>query len=525
MNKRVLIFSGLGPSIKNETYFDRTLLESNVNSGQKRFHVGLQQEINQSSFFYDDGNSRYDVLRKRNSEFSENLTTLSLKSILQGSEWSCEFKDLVSLWSDELQRDEGYFVICLSTTFICNRNDLSHAIRKISDFFPSAILVLGGQYSNLKYKQILETYSQVKFIIRGDGEEAFPKILKAVSGKLSFADVPNLVYLERGSLISTSFQYVDINLFESPRITEEQLTIPYESMRGCPFKCAFCSFPLASPKWRFKTCEKIVKDWTGYKNKGVELIKAMDSTFTIPPNRFRKLLTMLPHVGINWEAYSRSDILQDIEVVEMLENANCKTLSIGFESMSDKTLEYMCKHTTAQQNRIAELNLQKVNVDMRASFMVGYPGETPSEFNKTAKYLINEFRHRYMLNVFSLTDETMPVWNDAEKYKLKVLDSENPDYNWEHVGMNSETAFRLYKETLKRVRWENDFGVLLLWQMRYEMPLIPDLSVKDNYKLEKLIERLAFVERDYIGNIETIKSKSEKIRTQLKELKVHISNC
>ena len=51
-----------------------------------------------------------------------------------------------------------------------------------------------------------------------------------------------------------------------------------------------------------------------------------------------------------------------------------------------------------------------------------------------------------------LADETMPVWQDAEKFGLEVQDASGESRIWRHNGMDSDTAARLQLETLREVR-------------------------------------------------------------------------
>src|SRR5262249_38286644 len=145
---------------------------------------------------------------------------------------------------------------------------------------------------------------------------------------------------------------------------------------------------------------------------GASHIRALDSTFTVPRTRLTELLELLPSVGIGWEAFTRANLVTTPGVVDALARANCRTLSIGFESMSDNSLDYMNKRVTARQNREAFRLLRGSPVGFRVSFMVGYPGETPSDYLETHDFLVNEYEGHFTLSVFSLQDETMPVWED-----------------------------------------------------------------------------------------------------------------
>jgi radical SAM superfamily enzyme YgiQ (UPF0313 family) len=266
-----------------------------------------------------------------------------------------------------------------------------------------------------------------------------------------------------------------------------------------------------------------MRDWQQYADRNdAELIRALDSTFTVPHSRFRTLLKILPQASIPWEAYTRANVIRTPEIVEDLERAHCRKLSLGFESMSSNSLKYMDKKVTAAENARALELLSQSDIEYRVSFMVGYPGETPEDFEETHRFIVNQFAGRFLLSVFSLTDETMPVWEDASTYKIEIMDQANPDYGWKHRGMDVATARQLYRRTLKEARWRNENGVLLLWQMKYQLPLVPELSLRQNYRIEKLIERLAFSIKDF-RNDQDAREHWFSAMQELNALGVHIS--
>jgi radical SAM superfamily enzyme YgiQ (UPF0313 family) len=165
---------------------------------------------------------------------------------------------------------------------------------------------------------------------------------------------------------------------------------------------------------------------------------------------------------------------------------------IGFESMSSSVLKAMGKKVTVAENERAAELLADSQLSMKAAFIVGYPGETPAEFEATRQFLSERFRGWFNIHVFTLTDETMPVWADAERFQIEVT---NPVV-WKHVGMDSQTAAALRERALFEARWQNDDAVLNLWQASFSRPLVPERDVQDNRRVEKLVERLAFVAKD-----------------------------
>jgi tRNA A37 methylthiotransferase MiaB len=427
------------------------------------------------------------------------LTSYTLESILRAAGRPFEILDLRDVWDLSCEPSAAHPVVFLSTTFICDRHNLSRAMTWIAERCEGALVVLGGQFSNLKYDMIMRAHPDVDIVVRGDGEEAIPLMLEALDRGGSLDEVPNLV-IRTGpdSYRMTAFRYINLDEHPSPAFgTDHRPVVPYESMRGCPFSCKFCSFPFASPEWRYKSAEKIASDWQRYREVNeAHHIRAMDSTFTVPPTRMRKLLDLLPSVDVTWEAYTRANIIEGRETVERLAEAHCATLSIGFESMSPKTLELMRKQVRANHNRRAHEALSGGPVKYRTSFMVGYPGEAPEDYELTHQFLVGEYTGHFMLSVFSMTDETMPVWEDSERLQIHVDDFEDPDAAWTHVGMNHLTAKQLRKRTLDEVRRRSDRSVLLLWQSDYHTPLFPGRSVEANLRAEKLVERLGMLPAD-----------------------------
>jgi anaerobic magnesium-protoporphyrin IX monomethyl ester cyclase len=491
---RALLISGNGPSIKNDRYLDGSLLDADstrLDAWRERVWPGLRLER------LTVGDSP--LLQPRRHKVPH-LTTFVLRAILDRCDVGYDYIDPHAIWEDEPYiAEDRYDVVLLSTTYIWEWRSLRRAVLWISQRWPDAVLVLGGQYSNLKYHRIMRECPEVDYIVRGDAERALPALLGALHHGTDVTAVPNLVARTgNGTIAKSELTYIEIDGEPSPSLDGAWPIVPYESMRGCPFRCGFCSFPHASPKWRFKSADKIARDWAHYaRDCGARVVKAMDSTFTIPPHRMHKLMDLLPSLGIGWEAYSRANAIVDADYVHRLEDANCRSLSIGFESMSDATLTRMDKLVTAAQNHRAFELLQAGDVGYRCSFMVGYPGETPEDWVRTHDFLVNEFTGYYIMSVFSLQDETMPVWTRAAEFGLTVSDPDDYDYLWRHNGMDEPTARSLLNACLDEMRLGNDDAVLMHWQAMYEHPFLPSRPRSENMRLEKTIERLAMTPKDH----------------------------
>jgi anaerobic magnesium-protoporphyrin IX monomethyl ester cyclase len=509
---KVLLVSGLGPSFKDQHVLANSSFLEPRGAGaydlsRLRIHsrgalVPLLRRRGSAYPVRPTAESQISVNANDKAEANPHLTTFTLRSILERARIDYDFYPIERIWEGGDGKLLGcYDVVLLSTTFIWDRRTLARAITWVGERWPDALVVLGGQYSNLKYNQILRSHPSVGLVVRGDAEVALPRLLKQVRGDMDLDSVPNLVWrdADSGRIKTTAIEYVDLDQEPSPTFGERPIAVvPYESMRGCPFSCRYCSFPAASPKWRYKSARKIAGDFRRYRDEnGARYIKALDSTFTVPPIRLRELLPMLETVGVQWEAFSRANTLRDEQMVTRLLRAHCAALSIGFESMNDRTLKFMHKQVTAAANRRAFILLQDSGIDYKVQFIVGYPGESPELHQATRDFLVNEYQGRFSLNLFTLKDETMPVWQEAERFELVVDNMEDPDEGWSHVGMDLATAKLLQMNTLKDVRWGSDRAINRLWQHEYEIPMAPERSPDVNRRIEKLIDRLGMIASDF----------------------------
>lgn len=505
---RSLLLSGLGFTYKNSFYFDETLFRDDIGERTQAILDRAElPDLRLAGFRFTERGGSRPLFRPPNP--TPHLTSFALESILQAAERDYVRVALDEVWAGTAEAPAADVdVVLLSTTYIWSRPMMDRALAWIREHVPGVPVVAGGQYTNLKYMLVLSAYPEISAVVRGDAEEALPALLDMLERGGDLESVPSLVWRDGDRVQINPFHYADIEEHSSPSFPGRLRVVPYESMRGCPFDCKFCSFPAASPKWRYKSAEKIKDDWTRYRSEnGAEFIEAMDSTFTVPPTRLRRLTEILPHAEIpHWSCFSRANVVNSPEFVDGLLASHCQHLEIGFESMHDATLKRMSKRVTAKQNRRAFELLNGSGLGFGTCFIVGYPGETEEHFEATRRFIVDEHSGRFSLHLFSISDETMPLWEDRDELQITVEDPLDPDSAWSHIGMDIEQARKLQAETLDEVRRKNETAVASLWQREYQRPLLPTADRASNLLLEKTIERIAMCSRDHENTAEAAAS-------------------
>jgi hypothetical protein len=231
-----------------------------------------------------------------------------------------------------------------------------------------------------------ETKDYIDKFIVGEGEILLVKLLR---GELpesqrvySFRDI------KEGNL--------DINSVDIPDFSDFQLHhYPYLSAfasRSCPHQCNFCSDTVMWGKYRKKDPAKIVHQLIRlYRQHGYQLFMMSDlllnPVITDLAKEFVKSGTT-----IYWDGCLRAEKpVCDTENTLLWRRGGFYRARIGCESGSEKVLKAMNKNISPTQIKTAINSLAYAGIQTTTYWVIGYPGETREDFQKTLD-LITELR-------------------------------------------------------------------------------------------------------------------------------------
>ncbi len=123
----------------------------------------------------------------------------------------------------------------------------------IKETTPDVITIFGGYHVTLAYELISRSddMNYIDFLIRGEGEVAFNKLIKAITEeKNMFSDIENLIFEKDGIVIQNlRATNLDLDQIKLPK-RDIRLTSKYfafgkkadviETSRGCTMSCNFC---------------------------------------------------------------------------------------------------------------------------------------------------------------------------------------------------------------------------------------------------------------------------------------------
>jgi len=266
-------------------------------------------------------------------------------------------------------------------------------------------VVFGGPHVSFVPEEALE---HGDYCITGEGETGFPMLVEALNGTGSLADVPGLVWKENGVVRRNpaapavedldALPFPDLGLLDmggARKIGVQGIglpTVPIQTSRGCPFDCTFCSVTgMFGRHYRHRSTANIIAELSKYDSK-THVLFFYDDNFTANPKKTKELLREMIRLrlGFKWSTQVRSDIARDQEMLDLMAEAGCTSLYIGFESVDPAALKEMNKNQTVDEIRRAIREIRKRRIHVHGMFVFGFDSDTPATTRATVTFALAE---------------------------------------------------------------------------------------------------------------------------------------
>ena len=352
--------------------------------------------------------------------------------------------------------EEDPDIIVVNTCTVTNIADRKsrQALREAKKNHPHAIIIACGCYVQVAKEKIKEL-KEIDVLI-GNSEKKdivniLEKYIKNNEKKNEICDV------------NQEKEYLELGIIAYSEKTRATIKI----QDGCNNFCTYCLIPYARGRVRSRKKECIIE----------EVIKVVKSGI-------KEIVITGIHIasyGIDFEKkYRLIDLLEDLNEIEGLKRIRlgslepsliteefCKRLSnlskicnhfhLSLQSGCDETLKRMNRKYTTNEFKEVTKRLRKYfkDVNFTTDIIVGFPGETNEEFNKTYNFL-QEIKF-YKMHVFKYSQRNgtaaakMPnqidgVIKDERSKKLIELSNKNQEeINKSYKGKQLEVLFEEQK--------------------------------------------------------------------------------
>lgn len=319
---------------------------------------------------------------------------------------------------------------------------------------PDITLIVGGPHATIMPKEIAEQMPVDIVLV----EEADAKIAEIIAdlpkykemkivqcGKVK--DLDTLPYPARHLLDMGKYTSLP-NMYKSSPFVFQLVTA-----RGCPYTCTFCfdargTFRQRSVANVIGEIKQLIKEYN------IKEIAFYDDITTLNKKWMHDFCNALERDNIRliWSCFTRLNLV-DKPLLEHMKKAGCWNIFYGIEAGDQELLDNIKKQMTLEQMRNAVRLTQEAGIEIRGSFMVGLPGETPEKARKTIEFAI-ELEPDYAQFSITTPYPGTEIWNNYEKWGS--LDKTFKDYHgWTpvfvpHGYKDRKELMAIHKEAFRR---------------------------------------------------------------------------
>jgi len=164
------------------------------------------------------------------------------------------------------------------------------------------------------------------------------------------------------------------------------ITGAIEATRGCPYRCEFCPEAIVpgDSQYYARPVDEVIAE---IKSMPQKTLMFYDNSLTINPSYSKSLFKKMKALNKKFFCNGNSDVLaRDKELVHLSKEAGCVSWLVGFESVSQKTLDEIGKTSNrAEEYFQAVKNIHGHGMAVIGSFMFGFDSDTKDVFDETLK--------------------------------------------------------------------------------------------------------------------------------------------
>jgi radical SAM superfamily enzyme YgiQ (UPF0313 family) len=258
-------------------------------------------------------------------------------------------------------------------------------------------IVLGGIHVTAMPEDTLKN-DCVDFVVIGEGEKTIVELADAIEKNKNFKKIRGLGFKENGKIIINPPRPLIKNLDDLPLPAYHLINmkeykyprgiVPFFTSRGCPFNCIFCASHLVNgKKIRRRSIANVIEELKLLKKYGVNYVSFFDDTFTIDRKYVIKLCEQMIKENLNFKWWCNTRVSTvDEELLTYMKKAGCRIVAYGFESGTQRILNYIKKGITLEQSKRAAEIAKKLDMEMDAFFIINFPTEKKEEIINTIRF-------------------------------------------------------------------------------------------------------------------------------------------
>ncbi|MBQ2902891.1 MAG: radical SAM protein [Clostridia bacterium] len=313
---------------------------------------------------------------------------------------------------------------------------------EVKKAFPDCIILFGGQQIT-ESTDLLTECPFIDILMHFEGEVPFRDLLRAYINNTSLESVSNISFrTSENEIVTTPFKVYDVADFPSPfasgffdMLCEKHPEIDFvplvETNRGCPNRCAYCSWGMIKSKVRFFPLERVFADieWASRRKPGfLGIADANFGMFERDEIIADKIIECNKKYGYPKKfqvSYSKGNKERVFRISKKLNEMGMdKGVTLSFQSMSPEVQKNIGRSNldidayTALQKKYSE-----EGIPTYTDLILGLPGETVESFRNGIDRLLELGQHN---SLFVHLCEWLPL---AEMGRRDYMDKHKISYS------------------------------------------------------------------------------------------------
>ena len=311
---------------------------------------------------------------------------MALGAYMEQEGYDIEVIDSTTLkqpWTDleNRLRQEKYDVVGITSQAATFHKDAIHAVRLVRRTLPAATIIGGGGHFTLNYEVMFSQAPEVDFIVMGEGEKTFVKLLEGLPGCKDECNIAGVAYKKDGEIVCNARRplIADLDTLPMPGYHLMDMDNPtyylhgmgrravgISTSRGCGDHCSYCSeSQLWQANWRGRSGPMVVKEMEMLHEKfGKSLFVFNENSFNQNRERNESFLESLGRSDLKCDFWFQSrikDILRDRDLLPEYRRLGLYEVMLGVESITPETLKNYTKNQNVEQIREAQGFLSLTN--------------------------------------------------------------------------------------------------------------------------------------------------------------------
>lgn len=277
--------------------------------------------------------------------------------------------------------------------------------------------VIGGIHATIYPEEAMQ---HADTVLTGEGENTVRRFLKDYQNGCAKKLYRSEEFIELTKSPVPRYDLLNPKLYKSYAI---------QTTRGCPRTCSYCTLPVMyGGKYRSKTVEQVLDEIHAIKKVDQHpFIFFADDNMFIDRKNAIKLLKELEKEEIVWGTQTDLTVAQDPEILGLLKKAGCRWLFIGFENISEGSLELLDrkKFKADLSKHYSELiaKIHEAGVFIWGSFIFGTDDDNEQTFQNVLDFVVEN-------SIYSCSFTILTPLPGTELFEKMKKENRILDYDW-----------------------------------------------------------------------------------------------